>query len=315
MASCPEFPHEDGAGDRDVERFDGLGAGQRDQARAGFGDFGGEAVLLVAEDERDGRGGGSVDFRAAAACGGADDIVAGGAQGGQKCGQRGDAPDGDGFEAAFGDAVGGVVGARGGRGIGDDQVAHAEKRGGAGERAEVVCVAHAVEDEQRLFLRGPCGELARWRGLQLGRIDDGHDAAVVHGAGDFFELGGGHAAIDAAAGGEGTADGADAAARGFVEEQAFDGGGIALPAGLDGGEAAEREFVFVHVEGSLWRWARGVEPGVGLHACFWGSAGQGEGLFFADRLRATARVGPENARFWGCSGFDPWLERAVACRE
>jgi len=26
-------------------------------------------------------------------------------------------------------------------------------------------------------------------------------------------------------------------------------------------------------------------------------------------------VSPELFPFWGCSGFDPWLECAVACRE
>src|SRR5687768_10918110 len=81
LLSRQQFPHEDGSGDGDVERFDGAAAGDGDQAGAGGGDLRREAVFFIAEGERDGFGGWPArrgELRAAAARSGADDVVAGG---------------------------------------------------------------------------------------------------------------------------------------------------------------------------------------------------------------------------------------------
>src|SRR5215468_4737712 len=72
--------------------------------------------------------------------------------------------------------------------IGEYHPRQAEEGGGARDRAEVVRVAHPIEDEERLSVVRPL-----CRGLGVERMDrlgprDRNDTAMQHRAGDTIEL-------------------------------------------------------------------------------------------------------------------------------
>src|ERR1035437_51573 len=111
-------------------------------------------------------------------------------------GRPGHAPTSTMLKPAPGPAMRRVVRPRRSGVVRNHEARHAEKGRRARDRAQVVGVANAVQDERRLAPAGPRAEvLRRWR-AQRGRRHDRDNAAVMNGTGDLLELGRLDAAIN-----------------------------------------------------------------------------------------------------------------------
>ena len=123
--------------------------------------------------------------------------------------------------------------------VGNHDAVQAEKRRGPHDGAEIVRVADAVQQKQRLALGRPALRLRRVEGGDRTKAGHRDDSAMQHRAGyprQFFgiDLTVGFAGLSKLA-----AETGDGGGIAFVEEQPFDQTSVALEQGLDGGEAGD----------------------------------------------------------------------------
>ena len=179
------FVHDDGAGDRDVERGDRAGHGDAEQVVAGFLDEVVEAGALAAEDE-DAVGAevevGVVGSAALVEAEHPDVGLLHLLEGADEVGDAGDADVLGGAGGGFGD--GGGDGRR--AALGQEDAVDAGAVGGAEERAEVVGVLDAVEGEEEAV----AGVVAE--GLRGEEVFDGEEGALAdEGDGSLVSVGAG----------------------------------------------------------------------------------------------------------------------------
>ena len=142
------------------------------------------------------------------------------------------------IEPAFGHAIARIRRQRLLGAVGEQHPLDREKGGAAGDGAEIVRVADAVEDQHRLSVPGPAGRRRRVERGERPRPGDRGDAAMQQGAGDARQFGCLQFAVGFAGAGEQRTKPADLAAQTGIEEQPFDTAGIGFEQRPDRGEPA-----------------------------------------------------------------------------
>ena len=216
MAQPPlgrEGLQQNGGGLGYVQALDLAAALDADFAAAGRQHFGGNAMFLVAQHQCQRpvsrQGGEWHGLRAQSGGGGAEMRV----QAAQGAGHVAGAENLQIFQRALGGAVGGAAGHGAGAGFVQQQGAHTEEGGAAGDGAEIMRVAYLVQHQQQFAFRHA------FQKRDFAGLGDRGQAAMVHRARGFLHLVGRQLAIGALAAGQFGAEGArEMAGLGSVEK-------------------------------------------------------------------------------------------------